>query len=58
MAKKCDFCGRGSRTKISRSNSNVANKKRQHINLQTRHINGEKVKICTKCLKTLKKKKQ
>lgn len=56
MAKKCTICGRGPATAVSRSHSNVATKRRQHLNLQTKKISGKKVKICTRCLKTLKKK--
>ncbi|MDD4996211.1 MAG: 50S ribosomal protein L28 [Patescibacteria group bacterium] len=55
MAKRCLICGRGPQTKISRSHSNVATKRRQYINLQTKQISGKRIKICTKCLKTFKK---
>ena len=56
MSRVCEVCERGPRTKISRSHSHVATKKRQFLNLQTKKIDGKKVKICTKCLKTLAKK--
>ena len=55
MARKCDVCGRGSTKDASRSHSNIQTKRRQHINLQNRHIDGGKIKICTKCLKTIAK---
>ncbi len=55
MAKRCDLCGRGPQTSISRSHSNVATKRRQYINLQTKNISGNKIKICTRCLKSLKR---
>jgi ribosomal protein L28 len=56
MAKKCDTCGRSSTSGASRSHSNIKTLKRQHINLQAKTIAGEKMKVCTKCIKTLKKK--
>ena len=55
MAKRCDLCGRGPQTSISRSHSNVATKRRQYINLQTKNVSGNKIKICTRCLKSLKR---
>ncbi|MDA2922284.1 50S ribosomal protein L28 [Patescibacteria group bacterium AH-259-L07] len=55
MARKCTICGRGPATAISRSHSNVATKRRQYLNLQTKKISGKRVKLCTRCLKTLKK---
>jgi len=55
MAKVCQKCGRKTRVKISRSHSNIATKKRQYINLQTKIINGKKIKICGRCLKSLVK---
>ncbi|MCX6796169.1 MAG: 50S ribosomal protein L28 [Candidatus Falkowbacteria bacterium] len=57
MSKRCDICGRGSQKDASRSHSNIKTIKRQHINLQTKRINGKKIKICTKCLKTMVKMK-
>jgi len=55
MARKCDVCGRGSTKDASRSHSNIKTLKRQHINLQAKTVNGAKLKICTKCIKTSKK---
>lgn len=55
MGKKCDICGRSSTKGASRSHSNIKTLKRQGINLQTKHIMGMKAKVCTKCLKTMKK---
>ena len=55
MAKKCDICERSSTKGLSRSHSNVKTHKRQNINLQTRSIKGGKIKVCTKCLKTIAK---
>ena len=55
MARRCDYCGRGPHIMNSRSKSNIATKRWQHINLQHKTINGKKYKICTKCLKTINK---
>ncbi|MBL7141491.1 50S ribosomal protein L28 [Patescibacteria group bacterium] len=56
MAKRCLICGRGPKTSITRSHSNIATKRWQYLNLQTKKISGKRIKICTKCLKSLKKK--
>ncbi|MCK4525340.1 MAG: 50S ribosomal protein L28 [Candidatus Andersenbacteria bacterium] len=58
MSRTCQICGRGTRASQSRSHSNVATKRKQFINIQTKNINGEKVKICTKCIKTAAKGKK
>lgn len=55
MGKKCDICGRSSTKGASRSHSNIKTLKRQGINLQNRNIMGIKAKICTTCLRTMKK---
>ncbi len=55
MARKCDICGRGSTKDAQRSHSNIKTLKRQYINLQTKKVDGKKIKICTKCLRTLAK---
>lgn len=55
MAKKCDLCGRSSTKGASRSHSNIKTTKRQHINLQSKNIDGKKMKVCTRCLKTISK---
>ena len=57
MARKCDLCGRGSTKDATRSHSNIKTIKRQYINLQTKIIDGKRMKICTKCLKTMVKMK-
>lgn len=56
MSKKCDVCGRGAKIVISRSHSMVATKKRKYLNLQTKKINGKRMKVCTSCLRTIIKK--
>ena len=55
MSKTCDLCGRGSTKDASRSHSNIKTIKRQYLNLQSKKIDGKKVKVCTKCIKTLSK---
>jgi len=57
MAKKCDICGRGSTKGASRSHSNIKTTRRLNINLQTKRIKGKKMKVCTRCIKTLAKNK-
>jgi len=39
-------------TGASRSHSNIKTLKRKFINLQTKKIDGKKIRICTSCLKT------
>ena len=56
MAKKCDLCGRGATKGASRSHSNIKTLKRQNINLQTKRIYGNKLTVCTKCIKTISRK--
>ena len=53
MARRCDACGRGSNRAISRSHSNIATKREQHVNLQTKRIAGVRAKVCTRCARTL-----
>lgn len=58
MAKKCDLCGRSATKGASRSHSKIKTLKRQHINLQSKMIDGMKVKLCTSCLRTMAKPKR
>lgn len=37
---------------VSRSHSNIASKRKQHINLQTLAVNGQRVKACSNCIRT------
>lgn len=53
MARICDRCGRGSNRGNSRSHSNIATKREQFANLQSKRIGGKKMSVCTRCLKTL-----
>lgn len=56
MSRICDICGRGSLSGHSRSHSNIATKRRQHLNLQQTLYRGKRVKACANCIKTLTKK--
>lgn len=58
MAKKCDLCGRSATKGASRSHSKIKTLKRQNINLQSRTVDGQKVKLCTSCLRTIDKPKR
>ena len=58
MSKKCDLCGRVATKGASRSHSKIKTLKRQNINLQSRVVNGLKVKVCTSCLRTINKPKR
>ncbi|MBU0597639.1 50S ribosomal protein L28 [Patescibacteria group bacterium] len=55
MSKKCEICERGGLTGHSRSHSNIATKRKQHLNLQSAIFNEKKVKACARCIKTLTK---
>lgn len=59
MARRCDACGKGfnmaNPRKLLRGNLNPTGKKAQHPNLQTKRIDGKKYKICTSCIRTMKK---
>lgn len=56
MSRVCDVCGRGPAKAASRSKSNIKTIRRQYVNLQSKVIDGTKKKVCTKCLRTMKKK--
>lgn len=45
MSRKCSVCKRGSINSASRSHSNIATKKRQYINLQTKKLMVKKSKF-------------
>lgn len=58
MARVCEICGRGSLTGNIRSHSNIASKRKQHLNLQQTVVDGKKVKACARCIKLQTKKAQ
>ena len=56
MSQVCEICGRGTTVGYRVSHSLVKAKRTMKINLQSKKIGGQKMKICTSCLKTYKKK--
>ena len=56
MSRSCEITGRGPKSSVSRSHSKVQTKRRNMINLQTVRIDGKKVRVAARTLKTLKKK--
>lgn len=55
MGKTCDLCRRGATKGATRSHSKIKTLKRQQINLQSKNVDGMKVKVCTSCLRTIAK---
>lgn len=55
MSRRCSKCGRGPVKGASRSHSNIKTKRRVFPNLQWQTVGGKRVKICTRCLRTLAK---
>jgi large subunit ribosomal protein L28 len=56
MSRICEVTGRGPKASRSRSHSNVQTKRRCMINLQTVKIDGKRVRIAARTLRTMKKK--
>lgn len=52
MSRTCQVCGRGTASSQSRSHSNIATKRTQKINIQSKIVDGQKIKVCAKCIKT------
>lgn len=57
MSRVCQMTGRGTRSGQSRSHSNIASKRTFKINLQTKRVNGVKMKLSTKAIRTMAKAK-
>ncbi|NQT50164.1 50S ribosomal protein L28 [Candidatus Kuenenbacteria bacterium] len=55
MATRCEKCGKGPRTANMRSHSKIATKRKQYPNLQSKKVDGKKMVMCTRCIKTLNK---
>jgi ribosomal protein L28 len=51
----CDICSRQPLKGNSVSHSNRKTIRRQKLNLQTKTVDGKKLRVCTRCLKTLAK---
>ena len=56
MSQVCEICKRGTTVGRNVSHSNVKTKRTLKINLQSKKIAGKKIRICTSCLRTYKKK--
>lgn len=57
MARVCTICGKGYLSTVKRSHSMRATKTRLYPNLQWLKIaHGQRVKACTKCMKTYHRK--
>ncbi len=52
---RCSMCGKKAISGNNRSHSNVATKRKFKANIQSKVINGQKVKICTGCIRTMNK---
>ncbi|MFA5133429.1 MAG: bL28 family ribosomal protein [Patescibacteria group bacterium] len=57
MSRRCDICERGSKKSATRSHSNIKTLTRQHLNLQKKTVDGVKMLVCAKCIKTMAKTK-
>lgn len=57
MSKICEICGKNPQSGNKRSHSNIATLRKFGINLQTKKINGERKKVCVRCIKTANKEK-
>lgn len=55
MSKFCQLCDRGPVSTVSRSHSNIATKRRHEINLQVKQVDGKRMRVCARCIKTMKK---
>lgn len=55
MAKSCEVCKRGTLSGQTKSHSQIKTKRQVKINLQTKVVDGKRIKICTSCMKTLNK---
>jgi len=55
MARICERCNRGYNKAVSRSHSNIPTLWRQQLNLQYKVVDGKRIRICTRCIKTLSK---
>lgn len=57
MSKVCEICGKTPQSGNKRSHSNIATLRKFGINLQTKKINGQRKKVCVRCIKTANKEK-
>ncbi|NPA11198.1 MAG: 50S ribosomal protein L28 [Epsilonproteobacteria bacterium] len=55
MARKCEICGKGPQFGNRVSHSNRKTRHKFNPNLQYVRIDGQKKRICTSCMRNLKK---
>lgn len=55
MSRVCQASGRGTAFGNSRSHSNIATRRTFKINLQTKRVNGVKMKLSTRAIRTMQK---
>lgn len=55
MSRTCEMTGRGTKTGNSRSHSNIATRRTFKINIQTKRVDGVKMKLSTKAIRTMAK---
>ncbi len=55
MPSYCERCGRGSKPAMSRSHSNIATKRRQHVNVQRVAFGHGSMDLCTTCVRNERK---
>ncbi len=55
MSRICELTNKKANFGHSRSHSNIATKRRQNVNLQTVTINGIRMRVAARTLKTIKK---
>jgi large subunit ribosomal protein L28 len=55
MSRVCQVTGRGTRAGNSRSHSNIATRRTFAVNLQTKVVDGKRIRLSAKAIKTLAK---
>lgn len=55
MSRIDQLTGKRANTANSRSHSNIATKRKQHVNLQTIRIDGQRIRVSTRTVRTLKR---
>ncbi len=55
MSRICQLSGKSAIFGNSRSHSNIASRRRQNVNLQVVRINGKRMRVAARTLRTIKK---
>ncbi|MDQ5961593.1 MAG: ribosomal protein [Patescibacteria group bacterium] len=55
MSRTCELTGRGTAVGNKRSHSNIATRRTFKVNVQTKHVDGVKMKLSTRAIRTLAK---